>query len=87
MAENSKPVPTAKTAKSVEVSEDIRIETPTFNPYGPALVAKAESLFRAKVAEKYGADVRLDNVMLKGIDHHVGTAATYHYVAQVAANG
>lgn len=87
MADNNKPAPVAKTAKSVEVSEDIRIETPTFNPYGPALIAKAEGMFRSRVAEKYGAEAQLDNVMLKGIDHHVGTAATYHYVARIAVNG
>lgn len=74
--ETTKPVTTKQAGKTVEVTEDIVIQTNAFDATKPDLLGEAEATFRENVAQAYKG-IELKDVRLIKINHHVGSSATY----------
>jgi hypothetical protein len=69
-------------AKPVEVTGSIVVETKTFDPHQPILIDKAERLFHEQAVEIHGH--KITNVRLKGLIHKIGTSVTYEFIGQVS---
>lgn len=69
--------------KQQHVTGKVIVETASFKPDKPSLVALAEERFIEQVKGNHGADAKLTEITYEVVTHHVGTAVTYLFKGTV----